>query len=93
MRPKIVRAWESPSNEGTEWYLVGHKRPSRDWRVGRIELATIGFLGEYRGGGAFGRFDSQSRVDVYDDDDNLRASLPAAAVAIEYAGKEEPDDS
>lgn len=87
MERRIIRVWESPTNEGTKGFTVGNKRPGRDWRVGRIEMLTLAW---WQGSAdEFKRF-ANSRVDVYDDDDNLRVSLPTDAVAVEYAkpGKE-----
>jgi hypothetical protein len=86
MAHKIIKAWESPRNEGTEVYIVGNERPGRGWRVGRIEMLALTWI-EGPGPQEFLRF-ANSRVDIYDDNDKLRASLPTSAAAVEYAGEE-----
>ena len=73
MTGPIVRAWETPRNEGTTHWEVGHQTTA--WRgscvvsgftVGRIDWVGDGDLG------------------VYDTDDDLRVLMPASAVAVEF---------
>ena len=86
MTREIITVWESPVNEGTETYIVGNKRPSRGWRVGRIQMLALSWI-EGPGPQEFLRF-ANSRVDIYDNNDRLRVSLPTSAVAVEYAEEE-----
>lgn len=73
MTGPIVRAWETPRNEGTMSWEVGHH--TTVWRgscvvsryaVGRIDWVDDGDLG------------------VYDDAGDLRVLIPACAVAVEF---------
>ncbi len=90
MTRRITRCWESPTNEDTQWFMVG-KTPaggsaSACWTVGRIEMLTLSWVAG-PGPEEFQRY-ANSRVDIYDDDDKLRVSLPTSAVAVEYADSE-----
>ena len=78
----IVSAWESPTNEGTECYTVGHEKHrgeyhrdddgnfgyDNEWVVHKIELGL-----------------AAGRVYVWDTEGRLRISLPAVSTALEYA--------
>ena len=86
MTRRITRCWESPTNEDTQWFMVGNQKPGRGWRVGRIEMLTLSWVAG-PGPEEFQRY-ANSRVDIYDDDDKLRVSLPTSAVAVEYADSE-----
>lgn len=92
MKGKIISVWESPTNEGTVCYNVGmrvNQIPGSyttergdyeyEWTVGKISWLEAGWHGE----------GDPSRIDVYDTDNKLRASLPWAACGVTL----EPEDA
>lgn len=82
----IYAAWESPTNEGTFYYTIGNRKQAGKGHWSREEkrwvtehewvVSQIEEAGE--------------RVLIYDEDDQLRVSLPKASTALESTSMSGP---
>ena len=83
---KIVRVWESPTNEGTESYRIGWRVLDHTAPWSFKENGENGYPTKFVPASILREADPPDgwRINVYDTEGNLRVSLPAAACGWEY---------